>query len=1149
MEINLKYLFSWVARRALFGLLLQLSILSVALAADDGSSGQSVKDTKITLNLTNASLGEFIKRVEATTPFKFTFDEQEVLQQKVLITIKAENEAIEKVLVRIAANTLLEFKQTNKNIHVRVRKISSPGAGIVPAAKPQVAVAVSGRVVDEKGEGLPGVTVVEKGTTNGTTADYEGNFTLNVSDGNGILVISYIGYQPQEVPINNRAFINATLTTDAKALKEVVVIGYGAVNREDLTGSISSVGSEEIQEMAVARVDQALIGKAAGVQVSPVSGAPGASPQIRIRGIGSISAGSGPLYIVDGFPTDNIETLSPNDIESLDILKDASATAIYGSRGANGVIIIKTKRGSEGKTNITFDTYTGWQQVSKVPEMMNSRQMAQYFYDGVRNKMMDQGRDVSGDPRTWYQPVPDIVLDVLEGRNTYDVDALDEVLRVAPQQQYQVSATGGTENMKYALSGEYFNQEGIVINSDFERYSFRANVDAKLSKKLNVRVSLNPSFTDRNMVSASGHASDPTDESIIGTALTAPNYFPLLNENGEYFVFNGYAAVANIQNPLAIAREITSNEKRTRFLGNINTEYEILPALKLNILLGASIMNTKSMRFKPQLPVFFNGLASGRDEASLNTNWLAEYTLNYNKSFGNHNLSGVAGFTSQRDLYESNFLFSNRYPNNLVPTLSAASGLITDGSSVREEWSLLSYLGRVNYNYKSKYYVTAAIRTDGSSRFGSENKWGLFPSMALAWRVSDEEFLKDVGFLSELKLRTSYGETGNNNIGNYEHFATINYIKYPLGGVAVGGFGQQRLANPGLTWEKQKQLNAGVDLSFFNSRLSLIVDHFQSRNTDLLLNVNVPSITGYSNSLQNIGEVKNTGWEFVLNTVNIDKGFGWTTDFNLSTYRNEVVKLGPEGDPIYAGQGGGGSHITMIGQPIGMFYGWLTDGVFLNQADVDRGPVYNPNGSDRSRPGDIKFVDISGPDGVPDGIIDSFDKTIMGSPYPDFYYGMTNRFTYKNISLSIGLQGTQGNEVLSLSRRTIANGRGRFRQLADMFDYWKSEEEPGDGKTPRPNDAATGNNRGQWSQHFLTPGSYLRINNISLGYLFPEQISQKLMLSNLRVYVNATNPFLFTKNTGFNPDVSNSSSSLTPGVDLNDYPLPKSLIIGLNVSF
>ncbi len=1006
-----------------------------------------------------------------------------------------------------------------------------------------ILITVSGTVTDELKQPLPGVNVLEKGTINGTATDASGHFTLNVANEESILVFSFIGYINVEVPVNDKSVMNISLIPSVQALEEVVVIGYGTVERKDLTGSVSSVDSKGIREMAATRVDQALIGKLAGVQVKPVSGEPGAAPQIRIRGIGSISAGAGPLYVVDGFPMSSIQTINPNDIESIDVLKDASATAIYGSRGSNGVIIINTKRGIPGKPSITYDTYYGFQKISKTPEFQSALEQAQHYFDGIRNKNIDEGNNVSIPVEQWKVPVPVTLIEVLEGRPTTQPGAtlnfrepLDEVLRTAPIQQHQLTASGGNENIKYVLGGEYLNQDGIIINSNFKRYSARANIDAKLSDKLAIKLNFNPSYTDKDNVGGPGMDEIGSDggrgSDIIYNALVIPQYYSLYNDDGSYFPFgDGLDAVVSTQNPVALAKEVIRKQRGIGFLGNINAEYSILDALKLNIMLGTNLMGVKGMRFKPQLPAFNNNPAVGTDNSSMLLNWLTEYTLNYNKKFGDHSIAGLVGFTSQKETFESNFLTSNRFPNNLVPTLSAVSGIITNGSSDFNEWSMISYLSRVNYSFKNKYYLTASVRSDGSSRFGSENKWGVFPSAAFAWRVSDEAFFQGLASMMEMKVRTSYGETGNNNIGNYDHYATINYEKYTFGGAADGGYAPGRLANPSLTWETQKSFNVGLDMGFLNNRVSLSVDHFQSKNYNLLLNVNVPDITGFSNALQNIGEVKNSGWEFVFSSANAVNRFKWSTDFNLSTYQNEVVKLGPQGDPIISG-----GNITMIGQPIGMFFGWLSDGIFMNQAELDAGPIFNPGARDASRVGDVRFVDVSGSEGVPDGIINSFDKTIMGSPYPDFYYGMTNNFSYKNISLSIGLQGSYGNEILALSRNQVANLRSRFRQLSIMNNYWKSEEEPGNGKSPRPNDTPTGNFRGAYSQLFLDEGSYLRINNISLGYLFPEGLTQKLRLNTLRVYTTATNPFIFTKHVGFNPDVSRSNNALNPGNENFEYP-------------
>ncbi len=1145
MKEYLYYPINWIVRAAFLTILFVFSGFRV-ISSDDQSD--RFRDTQITLTLTNASLKEFIRVIEAKTNYRFTFDERDMSYDG-KITISATNESLPKLLDRISVTTQLEFKLVKNNIHIRIRDTrptvpNSSGFVHTPLAPSSPKAKITGKVNDEKGQGLPGVTVVEKGTTNGITTDADGVFTLNVQDAGAVLIISYIGYLTQEITVGTKASFDITLVADTKVLEEVVVVGYGTQKRKDLTGSVGSVDNRAIKDLGVTRIDQALAGRVAGVQVKATTGEPGAAPQIRVRGIGSISAGSGPLYVVDGFPTDNIQSLNPNDIASMDILKDASATAIYGSRGANGVIIINTKRGKSGKPVFSFDTYYGYQKALKVPAYMNAQQQAQYYFDGIRNRNLDERNDVSGEPGKWRIPVPVDVLDVLSGKNTTDHVPLDGVLRTAPQQQYQLGATGGNDNVRYAISTEYLKQDGIIINTGFERYSIRANVDAQLSKKLLLKLNLNPSFTDASVVTATG-ASGGANEGVIAQATNVQPFYPYFNQDNSYFIFSpGMSGGPTAYNPMALAREVLNKQKKISLLGNIGAEYSITEDLKFNVLLGASTINSHGFKFMPKLPVFLDVPAVGTDNTAMVYNWLTEYTLNYLKSVGKHTVTALAGYTVQKERAETNIISSNRYPNNLVPTLSAVSGLITSGSSDVYEWSLISYLARVNYNYNGKYYLTASIRTDGSSRFGTENKYGLFPSAAVAWRLSDENFLKNVRALSELKLRASYGETGNNNIGNYEHFATINYLKYAMGETASSGFAPGKLANPNLTWEKQQSLNMGVDASFFNNRVRINIDHFRSRNTDLLLNVNIPGITGFSNSLENIGEISNTGWEFVASTATLNKALRWSTDFNVSTFRNKVVKLGPNGDPIYVG-----ASVTQIGQPIGMFFGWLTDGIFLNQAEVDKGPVFARGTPTRSRPGDTRFVDVSGPKGLPDGIIDNFDRTIMGNPYPDFYYGMTNTFSYRDLTLSISIQGSQGNDVVNMARNGALSTRGRIPALAYLLNYWKSESDIGDGKTVRPNDQPTGNVRGLFSQRHLDQGSYLRVNNITLSYALPDPLFKKIGLSAARVYLNATNPLLFTKYTNFNPDVSTSDNPLTPGTDNNDYPLPKSLILGLNIAF
>jgi TonB-linked SusC/RagA family outer membrane protein len=1007
------------------------------------------------------------------------------------------------------------------------------------ASAPRFLITVTGTVTDENNMSLPGVNVLEKGTTNGTATDASGKFTLNVQNENSVLVFSFIGYTNMEIPINGRSVINTSLTPSVQALQEVVVIGYGSVERKELTGSVGSVGSGEIKDLPVARLDQALSGKLAGVQVQSVSGEPGVAPHIRIRGVGSISAGGDPLYVVDGFPTDDIQMINPNDIETIDVLKDASATAIYGSRGANGVIIINTKRGKSGKSIISFDTYYGWQKVLKTPEFLTVKEQAQYYYTGVENQNIDAGKDVFGDPLNWFYKVPVTIMDVLEGRNTTNSKPYDAIFRTAPQQSYNLSAKGGNEGVQYAISGEYLNQDGIIITSNFKRYSLRANLDAKLSDRLSVKLNLNTAYTTNNDIANSGGSGG--GEGIIGAASTWEYWYPLYNPDGTYFSGYGQDATNNVWNPIATAKEIKRKSESIRTLANLNTAYKISDALRFNIMVGANTSNYHYYSFIPKLDVFAN-VTDGADERSSYLNWITESTLNYNQAFNNHNLSGLIGYTTQKQANGSNYVRSRDYPNNLIYTLNAASNIIYQGNSQESEWTLISYLTRINYNFNAKYYLTASIRADGSSRFGPDKKYGYFPSAAIAWRISDESFLKDSRFVNDLKIRTSYGETGNNNIGNYAHIGTVNYESYAFGGDAVGGYAPAQFANSALTWEKQRSFNTGIDASLLNSRLSITADYFKTTNHNLLLNVFVPLVTGFNTSLENIGEVENKGWEFTLSTKNLVGTFQWSTDFNISAFRNKVTKLGPEGAPIISSY-----HITKIGQPMGMFYGYITDGVFMNQSELDAGPAYNPGASDQSRVGDIRFKDVSGPDGVPDGVVNTFDRTIIGSPYPDFYYGMTNRFSFKNISLSVNIQGTHGNSVFSNSDNFLYT-RARYKQLSIVKDYWKSESEPGDGVSPRPNNNPKGGLR-QKSTRFLDTGTFFRINNINLSYTFSDPIARRLSLSSLRVYVTANNPLLVTKYNFFNPEVSNSSNPLNPGVNNYNYPLAKSLMVGLNLSF
>jgi len=1014
-------------------------------------------------------------------------------------------------------------------------------------------IAVRGKVTSANGDVLAGVNIKVQGTNISVNTDASGNYSLTNVPETATLLVTYLGYQSKEVPVNNQTTINIVLTADVTTLEEVVVVGYGTVQRKDLTGSVSSVSAAKIEDLAVQRVDEALMGKLAGVQVKAVSGEPGAPPTIKIRGGASITAGGGPLYVVDGFPVDNLSSLNPNDIESLDVLKDASATAIYGSRGANGVVIVNTKRGAAGAAKLTYNMYFGYQQAQKFPYMQTAMEEAEHYFVGIRNVNLDNSNDVTGPVSGWKVAVPITIRQLMAGQPLTEpgttmnfADPRDYIFRTAPMEQFQVAASGGSDNVKYAISAEYTNQDGIMLNTNFKRFSSRINLDAHLSKKLDLKMNINPSYSSRYNVGGSTGGDDVGSvNEVLSYASQIPPYYSIFDANGGYQPFgNGLDAVVSSFNPVALAMEAVRNQKGTGVLGNMNATYSFTPALKANIQVGINLNSNKGYGFRPNLPSFQDALATGTDNANFGTNWLQESSLTYSKTFGKHTISVLGLFSTQKNSsYNDNFN-SNQYPNNLIPFLSGTAGLISGGTAGISEWSLVSYLGRVNYNYKNRYYVTASYRADGSSRFGANNKFGYFPSAALAWRASDEPFLKGLTWMSNLKVRLSYGETGNNNISNYGSYATVSTSKYPLGGVAVAGYAPSALANPDLTWETQKSFNGGVDIGLIKNRVSLSVDYFKSSNYDLLLNVNVPTTLGFGSTLQNIGQVDNKGIEFVVTTVNFKNKFKWNTDFNISTAKNKVIKLGPSGDPILSG-----SNITQIGSPIGMFYGWIAEGIVQSAAQLATVPKF-VSGVLSTHVGDVWFRDLSGPAGKPDGVIDAtYDKGIMGSPYPDVTYGITNSFSYKGINLDIGMQGTSGSQVLQSDRGQMTNDRARFRQLSIMNGYFKSEAEPGNGWAPRPSDTPTGNWRGSSNTTFLDTGSFLRVNSITLGYKLPVTITRKLKVSSARIYMTSTNPFTFTDNISWNPDVSRGNNTLQPGTQTFDYPLARSVSMGLNIGF
>ena len=760
---------------------------------------------KLSFNEKEIPLGQIINAIEKQSNFLFVYTKDIDVHKK--YQVDTWESSIQSILTQLFEGTNIHYEMDGNYIVLSISKPKETTTGTLQKKK-----TITGKILSASGEPIIGANVIEKGTTNGTVTNLDGEFTLSL-DPSSTLQVSYIGYQTLERRLNNASFYSIKLVEDSQALEEVVVVGYGVVQKKDLTGSVAQIQSDDLQDLAVPRIDQALSGKMAGVQVISTTGEPGAAPLIRVRGVGSISAGMEPLYVIDGFPGDDISMINPSDIETIDILKDASATAIYGSRGANGVVLITTKRGKEGKARISLNAYYGWQKVLRTPKFLSKEEQAQYYYEGIKNQNLDAGYDVSGDPRKdWNYAVPQTVMDVLNGTNPYNTDAYDEIFQTAPQQSYNLSVQGGNEKIKYAVSGEYTSQEGIIVTNKFQRFSARANLDAKLSDRVSMKFNMNSTYSNGRNILASGGAAE--SEGILGAATTWLKWYPLYNEDGSYFSGFGQDATNNVWNPLAQAYEIKRKNEQYRTLANLEMDIKIIEGLNFKAMLGANVVNRHKYSFIPKLDVFSNS-SDGTDERSDRLNWITEWTMNYQKSFKKHNLSALVGYTTQKETNKSNYLRSMSYPNNLVYTLNAVSNDIYAGNSDENEWSLISYLARVNYNYDSKYYITASIRADRSSRFGKSNKYGYFPSVALAWRASEEDFLKSVEAITNLKLRASYGETGNNNIGNYAHIATIDYESYVLADKGVGGFAPANIENALLTWEKQRAFNVGLDVSVF----------------------------------------------------------------------------------------------------------------------------------------------------------------------------------------------------------------------------------------------------------------------------------------------------------------------------------------------
>lgn len=1009
---------------------------------------------------------------------------------------------------------------------------------------------VSGTVISEE-DNLPmiGVTVLEKGTSSGTVTDYDGSFTLQVASGGATLVFSYIGFETQEIPVKGNNTLAVVLVPSAKLLEEIVVTGYKKEIRSDISSSIASVKTKDIEKLVIVGLDQALQGQAPGVMVTQVSGSPGEDIAVRIRGAGTIG-NNNPLYVIDGIPTtENINMFSPSDIESIEILKDGAAAAIYGSRAANGVVLITTKRGKSGPANFFFETYQGIQNPVNLPDLLNAEEFLSVRNQGIvnANKLRNPANQLPT-----YDPA---ILDTLP-----DNDWLGLVFNPAPMQRYTLSAMGGGESGNFYLSGEYLSQDGIFKGQAFDKYQVRFN--GEVGKKW-FRVGNNLSFshTDRKVIGASGDGFGPGNElSGIRYALIASPVFSIYHDDSTYVKTSTELGDPTLYgdgnaNPLVFIENTDWRIYRYRVFGNVFAEITPFEGLALRTTLGGDMQFTREKLFKERLSPAIYDPSSLNEGRVFNQTLTWNNTIDFQRKFGRHRVSALLGMEAIQNHTDYLGASANNF-RSTAPIFRYLNGSIQQdldnlsASGIATEWALLSYFGQATYSFANRYVLSAAVRRDGSSRFGPNNRWGNFPSFSAAWNLSNEAFFKKISFISTLKLRGSWGQLGNQEIGIYPFSSLVNtgdYV-YVFGNQIVTGATIQETGNDNIRWETTTQTNIGLDMSFLDDRLSLTADWFNKRTDNMLVQVPVPQAGGSQRPpYVNAGSVENRGYEIALLFRDRAGSFNYNVGANLTHIRNQVLSLA-DGEPIRGGFGlsDGALTLTEPGHPIGSFYLYEMTGIFQTEEEVASSPFQ----TQFTRPGDIKFADLNG-----DDKIDDKDRRHVGNPFPDFSYGLQAGFSWKNFDFSTLLQGVQGNDVYFLYGNFAYEVQLRgFNSYSDVLNAWTPENTATDIPILSVDDR-NGNRRP--STRFLMDGSYLRVRNLTLGYDFKDLLKWE-GVRNLRVYLTAQNAFTFTKYPGLDPEIqANSndtrglglSSDLAVGIDWGTVPAPRTIIGGIQIGF
>lgn len=1039
-----------------------------------------------------------------------------------------------------------------------------------------------GKVVDSQGNPIAGATVINIRTQESLQTSSDGTFSIPGIVGDQ-LAVRYIGFNSADQRITEDKDIVISLTSQSHAIDEVLVsIGYQRVRKSDVTGAIASVKAEELN-LTSPKLSQALVGKIAGVQVMQTSGAPYDGTKIRVRGMGSINATSDPLYVIDGYPVGNNLNINPNDIETIDVLKDAASAAIYGSRAAAGVVLITTKRGKEGKSNVDYEVLTGFGQLSKKIDLLNAEEFIDLIIDGRNNAYKDLVVNRGG---TWSDAmrtddnatrvarvgnagsvsIPEEYYDFATGtakQSQYDTDWQDALYRNAPFQRHNLSAYGGTDKTRYAMSGSYQDQQGIMLGTDQQTFNFRTNVDSKVNDRLTVGANVSFTYNDNNEVTTGRYDQSPSMAALIYLPT-----LPVYNEDGSYAQYlmgdlsaNNYG-IQNPENPLAYVSMIKNNRRGKRGLYNAFADFEILSGLNLKVNGGLSTYDEKYDYYKPTSlsagnnPPFSDqaktsAYADARTRSEIDK--LVETTLTYNKTFNEkHQINALLGYSAQRTDIDFISLRANGFQSDKIGEITD-KGADPSNFQLRDAYkrvtTLQSYFSRVMYNYDAKYFLSASFRTDGSSRFGPATKWGTFPSVSAGWTLSNEEFYTNwLGAGSSVKVRASWGLSGNNNIGDYKHSSTYD----TPGGVIINNgvatsYWPADMLDPRLGWETTSQYNGGLDIGLFNGRINVMANYYNSRSFDLLFNQPISAISGATSILTNMGrsKVENKGFDLQIDATIIKKeDFQLGFSGNINVNRNKVLDLGGAATIMTNGaERSYITHITQEGSPIGMFYGFQVLGVATEENYSTVAP--SAGSTNPLQPGDLYFEDVDG-----NGIVNDADKRIIGNPHPDFTYGFALNASYKQFDIRASFNGSQGNMVLDGYDYYLYNMEGSGNQYADVAQRYRSAENPGNGKVYRASRAGTQSNSTRLSSFYLQDGSFLRMTNVMLGYNLPQNLAEKMKIAGVRIYASVENPFTISKYKGYNPEPDyNQRGNLTPGVDYGLYPLVRGYNLGLKVTF